>query len=134
MVIGDEKWVTYDNTVRKRSWSKRGEAAQTVAKPGLTARKALLCICWNWKGIICYEWFPIGQQKRCCVPSGQSRPHTSIVTRQKLWDGRGLGWEVLMHPPYSPNLAPSDYHFFLALQNFLSDKKLGSIEDCENRD
>ncbi|GFW88940.1 histone-lysine N-methyltransferase SETMAR [Trichonephila clavipes] len=52
-----------------------------------------------------------------------ARPHTSVVTRQKLWE---LGWEVLMHPPYSPNLAPSDYHLFLTLQNFLSDKELGS--------
>ncbi|GFU89197.1 histone-lysine N-methyltransferase SETMAR [Trichonephila clavipes] len=57
-------------------------------------------------------------------------PHSSIVTRQKLWE---LGWEVLMHPPYSPDLAPSNYCLFLALQNFLSYKKLGSREDCENR-
>ncbi|XP_055635142.1 histone-lysine N-methyltransferase SETMAR-like [Toxorhynchites rutilus septentrionalis] len=33
MVTGDEKWVTYDNVKRKRSWSKPAEAAQTVAKP-----------------------------------------------------------------------------------------------------
>ncbi|GFV59365.1 hypothetical protein TNCV_1706271 [Trichonephila clavipes] len=39
MVTEDEKWVTYYNIVRKRSWLKCGEAAQTVAKPGLTARK-----------------------------------------------------------------------------------------------
>ncbi|GFW11997.1 transposase [Trichonephila clavipes] len=38
-----------------------------------------------------------------------------------------------MHPPYSPDLAPNYYHLFLALQNFLIDKKLGSGEDCENR-
>ncbi|GFV32729.1 mariner transposase [Trichonephila clavipes] len=28
MVTGDEKWVTYDNIVRKRSWSKCGEVPQ----------------------------------------------------------------------------------------------------------
>ncbi|GFX41418.1 uncharacterized protein TNCV_3489591 [Trichonephila clavipes] len=33
MVTGDEKWVTYDDIMRKRSWSKRGETNQTVAKP-----------------------------------------------------------------------------------------------------
>ncbi|GFV33880.1 putative DD34D transposase [Trichonephila clavipes] len=44
MVAGDEKWVTCDNIMRKRSWSKRSEAAQTVAKSGLMARKVLLCI------------------------------------------------------------------------------------------
>jgi len=61
MVTGDEKWVTYDNVRRKRSWSKSGEAAQTVAKPGLTARKVLLCVWWNWQGIIHYELLPYGQ-------------------------------------------------------------------------
>ncbi|GFW26456.1 hypothetical protein TNCV_1163931 [Trichonephila clavipes] len=39
MITEGEKWVTYDNIVRKQSWSKRGEAAQMVAKPGLTSRK-----------------------------------------------------------------------------------------------
>ncbi|GFW01906.1 hypothetical protein TNCV_3028771 [Trichonephila clavipes] len=42
MVTGDEKRVTYNNIVRKRSRSKGGEAAQTVAKPGLISRKVLL--------------------------------------------------------------------------------------------
>ncbi|GFU29951.1 histone-lysine N-methyltransferase SETMAR [Trichonephila clavipes] len=59
-----------------------------------------------------------------------ARPNTSVVTRQDLWD---LGWDILIHPSYSPDLAPNDYHLFLALQNFLSDKKFGSREDCENR-
>ncbi|GFV44019.1 mariner transposase [Trichonephila clavipes] len=44
MVTLDQKWVTYDSIVRKQPWSKRGEVAQTVAKPGLIARKVLLCI------------------------------------------------------------------------------------------
>ncbi|GFT71413.1 hypothetical protein TNCV_970891 [Trichonephila clavipes] len=52
MVTGDEKWVTYYNIVRKLSCSKCGEAAQTAAKPELSARKVLLCIWWDWKGII----------------------------------------------------------------------------------
>ncbi|GFT36778.1 hypothetical protein TNCV_2755801 [Trichonephila clavipes] len=47
MVTGDEKWVTYNNIVQKRSWSKCGEETQTVVKPGLTARKVLLRI---WYG------------------------------------------------------------------------------------
>ncbi|GFS60481.1 histone-lysine N-methyltransferase SETMAR [Trichonephila clavipes] len=59
-----------------------------------------------------------------------ARPHTSVVTRQKLWEPN---WKVLMHSPYSPPLAPNDYHLFLTLQNFQSDKKLGSRGDCEYR-
>ncbi|EFN76923.1 Histone-lysine N-methyltransferase SETMAR, partial [Harpegnathos saltator] len=58
-----------------------------------------------------------------------ARPHTPSTTRQKL---RELGWEVISHPPYSPDLAPSDYHLFKHLQNFLDGTKLISREACEN--
>ncbi|KAG5309408.1 SETMR methyltransferase, partial [Acromyrmex insinuator] len=58
-----------------------------------------------------------------------ARSHTSLITQQKL---RELGWEVLMHPPYSPDIAPSDYHLFRSLQNFLNGVKLASKEACEN--
>ncbi|GFT92603.1 hypothetical protein TNCV_1480901 [Trichonephila clavipes] len=44
MVTPDEKWITYGNIVRKRSWSKRSEAGQTVVKPELTARKSLVYV------------------------------------------------------------------------------------------
>ncbi|GFW63112.1 histone-lysine N-methyltransferase SETMAR [Trichonephila clavipes] len=125
MVTGDEKWVTYDDIVRKRSWSKRGEAAQTVAD-GLEGSTVYLV------GLetIDQKRPELVNRRGAVFHQDNSRPHTSVVTRQKLW---GLGWEVLIHPPYSPNLAPSDYHLFHALQNFLSDRKLGSREDCENR-
>ena len=48
-----------------------------------------------------------------------ARPHVATVTRQQL---ASLGWEVLPHPPYSPDLAPSDYHLFRDLQRHLKDK------------
>ncbi|GFS89094.1 histone-lysine N-methyltransferase SETMAR [Trichonephila clavipes] len=72
----------------------------------------------------------IGQQKRCCVPSGQSQTTHFCSDSPEIWE---LGLEVFMHSPYSSDLAPRDCHLFLALQNFLSEKKLGSREDCENR-
>jgi len=51
------------------------------------------------------------------------------MTWQKL---RELGWEVLMHPLYSPDIAPSNYHLFRSLQNSLNGIKLASKEACEN--
>ncbi|GFX66668.1 putative DD34D transposase [Trichonephila clavipes] len=77
MVTSDEKWVTYDNIVRKRS-----------------------CYCpelANRRGVVFHK--------------DNARPHTSVGTRQKLWE---LDWEVLIHPPYTTDLAPSDYYLFLA--------------------
>ena len=58
-----------------------------------------------------------------------ARPHTSLMTRQNL---RELGWKALMHPPYSPDLAPRDYHLFLSMANGLGGTHLASLEVCEN--
>jgi [histone H3]-lysine36 N-dimethyltransferase SETMAR len=58
-----------------------------------------------------------------------ARPHTSLVTRQKLLK---LGWIILPHPPYSPDLAPSDYYLFRDLQKFLDGKTFTSNEEAKS--
>ena len=58
----------------------------------------------------------------------KARPLTSLMTRQKLGE---LGCEVLIHPPYSPDLAPSDYHLFRSMHNSLI-LKLGWRETHNN--
>jgi histone-lysine N-methyltransferase SETMAR len=37
-------------------------------------------------------------------------------------------WEVLQHPPHSPDLAPSDFYLFGPLKNFI----LGKIFEDQN--
>jgi len=39
--------------------------------------------------------------------------HRTLATQKKL---AYLGFQCLDHSPYSPNLAPSDYHLFLGLK------------------
>jgi hypothetical protein len=34
-----------------------------------------------------------------------------------------LKWDVLPHPPYSPDLAPSDYHLFGSMKRLLVGKR-----------
>ncbi|GFU05964.1 mariner Mos1 transposase [Trichonephila clavipes] len=58
-----------------------------------------------------------------------ARPHTSLVTRQKLLQ---LEWDTVPHPPYSPDLTPSDYYLFRSLQNFLDRKTFTSNEEVKN--
>ena len=40
-----------------------------------------------------------------------------------------LGYELLPHPPYSPDLAPSDYWLFADLKKMLQGKRFGSNEE-----
>jgi len=38
-----------------------------------------------------------------------ARPHTSLKTVEHTVN---LDWTVIPHPPYSPDVAPSDFHLF----------------------
>ena len=49
-----------------------------------------------------------------------ARAHVAKVSREKIQE---LGWEVLPHPPYSPDMAPSDYHLFRVLKQHLRDRE-----------
>ena len=40
-----------------------------------------------------------------------------------------LGWELLPHPPYSPDLAPCDYHLFSSMGHSLAQQHLKDFED-----
>jgi hypothetical protein len=40
-----------------------------------------------------------------------------------------LGCTVLPHPPYSPDLAPSDFHLFGSLKDAISGKRFGGDDE-----
>ncbi|KOC65005.1 Histone-lysine N-methyltransferase SETMAR [Habropoda laboriosa] len=39
---------------------------------------------------------------------------------------------ILPHPRYSPDLSPTNFHFFRSLDNFLTQKRFRKQEDIEN--
>jgi transposase len=43
------------------------------------------------------------------------------------------GWEILPHPPYRPDLAPSDFHLvFPKMKKHLRGQRFHSSEDVQN--
>jgi hypothetical protein len=56
------------------------------------------------------------------------RPHTAGHTVDTL---RALKFEVLKHPPYSPDLAPSDFHLFGPMKEHLRGQKFADDEVME---
>ena len=67
----------------------------------------------------------MANRKGVIFHNDNATPHTSLATRQKLLT---IGWEVMLHPPYSPDLVPSDYYLFRSLQNFLNGKTFNDDE------
>ena len=49
--------------------------------------------------------------------------HRALATQKKL---AYLGFQRLDHPPYSPDLAPSDYHLFPGLKRQLKGRHFSS--------
>jgi transposase len=55
-----------------------------------------------------------------------ARPHVAARTMETI---QKLKWNVLPHPPYSPDLAPLDYHLFGPLKEHLGGKTFRNNED-----
>ena len=146
----------YDNSVRRKVWLDKGETSRSVAKPSIHARKVLISVWWSGYGIVHWEMLPPGQTITATIYSEQlqkvseklpdfmraairndsvvylhdnARPHTASIAREKL---KSLGWDVLPHPAYSPDLAPSDYWLFFHMSHYLRGKKFESRCEVEN--
>ena len=60
-------------------------------------------------------------------PGDKLIQHDNASTHTSLWTQEAIvkfGWTVLTHPPYSPDLAPSDFHLFGPLKDALRGTRL----------
>jgi histone-lysine N-methyltransferase SETMAR len=58
-----------------------------------------------------------------------ARPHAAARTQALLQE---FGWKVVEHPACSPDLAPSDFHLFLKLKEFLGGTRFRSDEEVKD--
>uniref|UniRef100_A0A8R1HTT8 Histone-lysine N-methyltransferase SETMAR n=1 Tax=Caenorhabditis japonica TaxID=281687 RepID=A0A8R1HTT8_CAEJA len=42
-----------------------------------------------------------------------------------------LNWDTVPHPPYSPDIAPSEYHIFRPIKLFLKEKRFAKYGDLK---
>ena len=117
----------------------------------------MLRIWWEQKGVLYYEllkpgetvngeryWIQLIRLKRAIAEKrpeyatsheaiifhhDNARPHVAIAVKNYLENSR---WEVLPRLPYSPDLAPSDYHLFRSMQNALTGIRFTSEQGMKN--
>lgn len=56
------------------------------------------------------------------------RPHVVKPTLPRLKD---FGWEIILHPSYSPDLAHSNYHLFCGFHNSLNIRNMNSDDEVK---
>ena len=148
IVTMDEKWVGFSNPYKHNEWLSKGQKSSGTPVKDFRKEKRMLVVFWKRTGIVHYEFLPKGRTmkatlyckilERVCrrLPNGNrivlqhdnAKPHTANLTKW-LQDA---GWDVLEHPPYSPDLAPSDYHLFRSMEHWLRGKTFDNEVELEN--
>lgn len=157
IVTGDEKWILFSNPKRKKSWGSPGHTPTSSARPNIHSSKVMLSIWWDQLGVIYYELLKPGEtitaeryrkqlmslsqalrEKRSEYSSrhdkvillhDNARPHVAQPVKNYL---NTIKWDVLPHPPYSPDLAPSDFHLFRSMAHGLANQQFFSYEEIQN--
>ncbi|UYV72294.1 SETMAR [Cordylochernes scorpioides] len=116
--------------------------------PIASEKKAMLCVWWDQTGVVYFELLKPGemvntsryeqQMHSLREALNEKRPewrekhnklilqhdnvpaHNATMVKNTI---KHLGWELLPHPLYSPDLAPSDYHLFTSLGHALKNQE-----------
>ena len=70
-----------------------------------------------------------GHQSGVILHHDNARPDTATQTVQTI---NNLGWKVLPHPLYSPNLSASDFQLFGLLKEFTKGTKFESDDEVKS--
>lgn len=146
IVTGDASWMYFYQPESKKSskqWKRSDSPTPTKLKQEKSADKVLYSFFWDHKGIVLKEPTPPGvtitktyyanilvnelhqeikKQWRGLISAGvilqhdNAPAHTSHLVFSTI---HILKYELLRHPPYSPDQAPSDYFLFPVLKDYL---------------
>jgi len=152
-VIGDKTWIYHCHPESKRQsmeWRHPSSPAQKKFKRQPSTKKVMLTLFWDMYGPILVYFQVHGQtvnstnycemlrnelkpaickkrrgmlSKKVILHHDNARPHTAAATVETV---QQMGFELLQHHPYSPDLAPSDYHIFGPLKEALHGRRFTS--------
>ncbi|KAI6653144.1 Transposase [Oopsacas minuta] len=154
LVTGDETWLHFyepKTCLQMSQWKRRHEATPIRPRAVASAGKRMATVFWDTKGIIIIDWLPnkvainteyyvqvlkklreaIKFKRRGKLSSHVLLQHDNApahTSRRTLDEIQHLGFELLPHPPYSPDLAPRDYWLFSEMKRPLRGKRFSDFE------
>ncbi|KAG5307686.1 SETMR methyltransferase, partial [Acromyrmex insinuator] len=119
IITCDEKWVLYDNK-RYAQWLDRNEACAHTPRPSLHPRKILITYIDEMHEKLKIIRPSLVNRHGPILLHDNARPTKQFRNRAKLNE---LKYEILQHLAYSPDLSPTNFHFFKHLEQFLRAKQ-----------
>jgi len=127
---------------------------QKKINTSISVKKIMASIFCDRKGILLVDFMPPGatinataycetltrlrraiqNKKRGMLSHGMCLLHDNVWSHSKHVTTALLEkfkWDILDHPPYSPELAPSNFHLFLHLKKHLAGKKFNDDEEVQ---
>ncbi|GFW49368.1 histone-lysine N-methyltransferase SETMAR [Trichonephila clavipes] len=146
IVTGDETWVAYvtpESKQQSMEWRYSSSPRKVKFKQTISAQKIVCTVFCDRRGVLLVDFLTRGDtinaaaycatfqklrraiqnKRRGMLSAGvvllhdNAHPHTADPTQDLITSFR---WEQLDHPPYSPDLAPRDYHLFMHLKKHLA--------------
>ena len=154
-VTMDETWVhhfTPEAKQQSKQWKHPGSPPPKRAKTVPSAGKVMASVFWDADGILLIDYLQKGQTingtyyaslltqlwekikikrpgkltKGVLFHLDNTPVHKSVIAMAAIHD---CGFKLIEHPPYSPDLAPSDFHLFPKLKTAISGTQFQSDDD-----
>lgn len=154
-VTQDECWVhhfTPETKQQSMQWKHPRSPPPKKAMCAPSAGKIMASVFWDSKGVILIDYLPRGKtitgeyyanllkelrgaivekrprkmSKGVLLQHDNAPAHKSAIAQHAI---RDCGYELIQHPPYSPDLAPSDFHLFPNMKKELSGNRFMNDDD-----
>jgi histone-lysine N-methyltransferase SETMAR len=157
LVTGDETWIyQYDpeTKIQGKQWLLKGGKGPINFKSARTVGKVMATVFWDADGVILVDW--LEHQRTVTGPYYEGvlrKLHDALVkkrpgklhhrvlfqhdnapahsSRQAHATLREFRWEILPHPPYSPDLAPCNFFLFPKLKEHIKGVHWESISEVQ---
>ena len=150
IITGDEAWIQWSGRVTGK-WQSEGEPPPFSSRMTKTIKKTMIIVFFSFKKILIEDFLPndirintdymcehiwqvLDQKIRINRPKNGAKGvflhfdncpvHKSPKSLAKINE---LGFNLLENPPYSPDIAPSDFWLF----GFLDEKRKGTVASNE---
>ena len=157
VVTGDETWVHHwdpETKLESMTWKHKGSPTPLKFRTQPSAGKIMATIFWDAEGVLLVDFLPRGstitgeyyagvlghlrdsirQKRRGKLTRGVLLLHDNAPVHKARRAQAALkdcGFEQLNHPPYSPDLAPSDYFLFRQLKSSLRGRRFHDDDEVK---